>query len=300
MFHRFCHEAEYYPTLSRLPLHMRMKLDLIGVKISLKDWLSISFAERTVLCHLPCASDEEKAVLTAYLDFLSQKYRGVPVQMTEIMRQRTLREQSLVPEPVRGKKRRRRASSRRTNGLAGHRISAMLCTKRRSQKASSEAFADVLDELRQTKKTCDRNLTTHAPPLNPTIPLLSRLDGLRLGRSDQAETLPRDARRSLGKPQRTAPTPGIFSITACATAARSARTVCAITCSIGVHLCMTRLKLLKLNTTGARSTCRVMNDVSRLRSMEPEQAALAGPPVHPDDSPPRAHGVFTRVLATTH
>ncbi len=81
---------------------MRMKLDLTGVKISLKDWLSISFAERTVLCHLPCASDEEKAVLTAYLDFLSQKYRGVPVQMTEIM-DSALWEQSLVPEPVRKK-----------------------------------------------------------------------------------------------------------------------------------------------------------------------------------------------------
>ena len=73
MFHRFCHEAEYYPTLSRLPLHMRMKLDLIGVKISLKDWLSISFAERTVLCHLPCASDEEKAVLHGLPGFFVAK-----------------------------------------------------------------------------------------------------------------------------------------------------------------------------------------------------------------------------------
>lgn len=150
MFHRFCHEAEYYPTLSRLPLHMRMKLDLIGVKISLKDWLSISFAERTVLCHLPCASDEEKAVLTAYLDFLSQKYRGVPVQMTEIM-DSALWEQSLVPEPVREKS--AEAGVVTTNewlGWQSHQRYALYKTA--ISKSQPEAFADVLDELRQKRK----------------------------------------------------------------------------------------------------------------------------------------------------
>jgi len=65
MFHHFRYEAEYYPTLSRLPLDVRMKLDVTGLKISLDDWLSFSFAERTVLCHLPCASDEEKSAFRA-------------------------------------------------------------------------------------------------------------------------------------------------------------------------------------------------------------------------------------------
>src|SRR5437879_13659951 len=83
MFHHFRYEAEYYPTLSRLPLDVRMKLDVTGLKISLDDWLSFSFAERTVLCHLPCASDEEKSAFRAYLDFLSLKYRGAPVAVTE-------------------------------------------------------------------------------------------------------------------------------------------------------------------------------------------------------------------------
>src|SRR5437763_448159 len=66
MFHRFRYEAEYYPNLSRLPIDVRMKLDVTGIKISLNDWLSFSFAERTVLCHLPCSSEEEKAVFTPH------------------------------------------------------------------------------------------------------------------------------------------------------------------------------------------------------------------------------------------
>ncbi len=48
----------------------------------------------------------------------------------------------------------------------------------------------------------------------------------------------------------------------------------------GVHLCMSRLKLLKLNTMAALDLS-VMNDVSRLRSMEPEQLRSLGRLSHP-------------------
>jgi hypothetical protein len=81
MFHGFRYESEFYPTLSRVPLHVRMKLDLTGVKISLKDWLSFSFEERTVLCHLLSIRMRRKETVVA-LDFLSRKYRGAPVATT--------------------------------------------------------------------------------------------------------------------------------------------------------------------------------------------------------------------------
>jgi hypothetical protein len=150
MFHRFRYEAEYYPTLSRLPLHVRMKLDVTGVKISLNDWLSFSFAERTVLCHLPCASDEEKVVFTAYLDFLSQKYRNVPVQMTEVM-DRGLWEQSLVPEAVRKRSAELEVvTATEWLGWQSHQRYALYKTA--TSKSQPEAFTDVLDELRQKRK----------------------------------------------------------------------------------------------------------------------------------------------------
>jgi hypothetical protein len=85
MFHRYQHESDIYPGLSRIPLHVRMKLDLTGIKISLKDWLAFDIAERTVLCHLPVESDEEMQAFTSYVDFLSRRARGAPAARTAAM-----------------------------------------------------------------------------------------------------------------------------------------------------------------------------------------------------------------------
>ncbi len=76
MFHCYDYEAEYYPSLKRLPLDLRRKLDILGIKISLKDWLSFSLEERMALCHLPCELEDERRVFTAYLDFLAARYLG--------------------------------------------------------------------------------------------------------------------------------------------------------------------------------------------------------------------------------
>src|SRR5918995_2577365 len=80
MFHRFDYEAAYYPNLDRLPLHVRMKLDLTGVKLSLKDWLAFHIEERTVICHLPVDDQDEKQAFRKYLNFLSQQYCGAPAK----------------------------------------------------------------------------------------------------------------------------------------------------------------------------------------------------------------------------
>ncbi|MGZ8485614.1 MAG: nitrate reductase associated protein [Candidatus Binatia bacterium] len=85
MFHRYDYEAEYYPSLSRLPLDLRRKLDLSGIKLSLKDWLAISLEERIVLCHLPCDNVEERQTFALYLDFLARKYHGKPTDKTHAM-----------------------------------------------------------------------------------------------------------------------------------------------------------------------------------------------------------------------
>ena len=76
MFYRYRFESEVYPTLSRVPLHVRMKLDLTGVKISLKSWLAFGMEERNVLCHLPVETDEERKVFSSYLNLLSRRYFG--------------------------------------------------------------------------------------------------------------------------------------------------------------------------------------------------------------------------------
>jgi len=102
MIHRYRYEAEYYSTLDRLPLDLRRKLDVTGVKLSLKDWLAFSFEERTVLCHLPCDADEEAMVLVNYLAFLMRKYLGKPLEKISAL-DPALWHADALPEAVREK-----------------------------------------------------------------------------------------------------------------------------------------------------------------------------------------------------
>ncbi len=147
MFHTYRYEGEFYPTHSRIPLDVRMKLDLTGLKISLKDWLALSFEERTVLCHLPIDHAEEKQAFAAYIDFLSHRYRGQPVEATPSL-DPALWNSSEVPEPVAQKS----ASCFNTVMLAEwrrwepHQRYALYKTA--ISKSQPEAFADILDELR--------------------------------------------------------------------------------------------------------------------------------------------------------
>ena len=99
MFHRYQYEAEFYPTLSRLPLDVRRKLDLTGIKLSLKDWQSFSIEERTILCHLAVDSADEAQALSHYVDFLSRRYFGKATEKTTPL-DPTLWQPSNVPQPV--------------------------------------------------------------------------------------------------------------------------------------------------------------------------------------------------------
>ena len=80
MFYRFDFEAAFYPTLERLPFHVRMKLDLSGVRVSLNTWRAFTLEERRVLCHLPVDTDEEREVFTAFLAALAQARAGVEAE----------------------------------------------------------------------------------------------------------------------------------------------------------------------------------------------------------------------------
>ncbi len=80
MFHRFQFEEAFYPTLERLPFHVRMKLDLSGIRVSLSIWRAFSMAERRALCHLPADTDEERGVFVAFLEALARARAGVEAE----------------------------------------------------------------------------------------------------------------------------------------------------------------------------------------------------------------------------
>ena len=103
MFHRYQHESDIYPSLSRIPLDVRLKLDVTGIKISLKDWLAFSMEERTILCHLPVETEEERQAFASYLDFLSRRYRGASVGTTAPISNSLWDDPHQVPEPIAAK-----------------------------------------------------------------------------------------------------------------------------------------------------------------------------------------------------
>lgn len=100
MFYRHRFESEIYPTLSRIPLHVRMKLDLTGIKISLKSWLVFSLEERNVLCHLPIETEEEKRAFSSYLDFLSRRYLGEQAGSVPPITEPAWEDLARIPESV--------------------------------------------------------------------------------------------------------------------------------------------------------------------------------------------------------
>ena len=148
MFYRFHYEAAFYPDLERLPLHVRMKLDISGIKLSLKHWLAFHIEERTVICHLPVEEEEEKQAFRAYLNFLSQRYCGAPAKLLPPIDPLLWEMPNQVPDPVlkRSGDNGRPVALQEWIGWASHQRYALYKTA--VSKSEPEKFFAVLDELR--------------------------------------------------------------------------------------------------------------------------------------------------------
>ena len=62
MYLRFDFEGDVHRTLEFIPLAVRRKLDLAGIKLSLKAWTAMSRAERLAVCHLPVDAAPDREV----------------------------------------------------------------------------------------------------------------------------------------------------------------------------------------------------------------------------------------------
>ena len=150
MFHRFQYEKDFYPNLERLPLHVRMKLDLVGIKLSLKQWLAFHIEERIAICHLPIEQEDERQVFKDYLNFLSRQYCHAPAQ--ELPPVEPLWEISdQVPAPVRERSgdNGKAVTLEEWSVWASHQRYALYKTA--VSKSEPEKFFAVLDELRKTE-----------------------------------------------------------------------------------------------------------------------------------------------------
>ena len=150
MFYRFRYEKDLFPDLDRLPLHVRMKLDLTGIKLSLKQWLAFHIEERTAICHLPVDREDEKRAFKDYLSFLSRQYCGAPAQ--ELPPMEPLWDIShQIPPPVleRSGDTGDAVTLEEWSGWASHQRYALYKTA--VSKSEPEKFFAVLDELRKTE-----------------------------------------------------------------------------------------------------------------------------------------------------
>ncbi|MEZ4406029.1 MAG: nitrate reductase associated protein [Polyangiales bacterium] len=79
MYKRFAFEGDVHASLECVPLTVRRKLDLAGLKISLVGWQTLTRAERLALCHLPVDEDDEVEVYReVYRSFADRA--GVPLK----------------------------------------------------------------------------------------------------------------------------------------------------------------------------------------------------------------------------
>jgi hypothetical protein len=62
MYRRFDFEGAIHASLDCVPLTVRRKLDLAGLKISLAGWQSLAREERLALCHLPADTEDDLLV----------------------------------------------------------------------------------------------------------------------------------------------------------------------------------------------------------------------------------------------
>jgi hypothetical protein len=79
VYRRFQFEGDIHQSLDCVPLTVRRRLDLAGLKISLAGWQTLTRGERLALCHLPTESEADIAV---YREVMQQfcDARGVPLK----------------------------------------------------------------------------------------------------------------------------------------------------------------------------------------------------------------------------
>jgi hypothetical protein len=148
MFHRYQYEAQFYPTLSRVPLDVRRKLDICGIKLSLKDWQRFSLEERVTLCHLPCETVEEIEVTIRYIDFLSRRYCDRPIEKVAPLDD--ILWNAAVPKPVIERSAALKiVTEKEWRELPSHHRYALFKTA--VSEKQPEAFEQVLNQVRHDK-----------------------------------------------------------------------------------------------------------------------------------------------------
>ncbi|NMG19172.1 nitrate reductase associated protein [Brasilonema bromeliae] len=71
-------EADFVDSLRCIPMQVRQKLDISGIKLKLSDWSHLTKDEREALVELPCSTESEIQTYKEYLQNLILQRTGTP------------------------------------------------------------------------------------------------------------------------------------------------------------------------------------------------------------------------------
>src|SRR5215469_7329536 len=96
----FRFEVDFGGTLRCIPMSVRMKLDQVGIKLSLKQWNRIPSSERRELVERHCDSAAEAAAYKARLVSLIEMHTGTPVEFALVDATPVWADAATVPERI--------------------------------------------------------------------------------------------------------------------------------------------------------------------------------------------------------
>lgn len=148
MFDTFQFESGIYRDLGLIPLCVRMKLDLAGVKLSRKTWLAFTMEEREILCRLPAESAAERKAYADYLDGLSERHTGEKPAAVPPVTNPPWENRASIPEAVAARSRAAGGPVTRVEWSGWNRFQRYALVKLAASKSEPEQFARALEEFR--------------------------------------------------------------------------------------------------------------------------------------------------------
>lgn len=96
----FGFEADFVDSLRCIPMAVRLRLDVSGVKLKLNEWAKLGQAERLALAKNPCRSPAEIEAYKEGLSRLVEKAMGAPPSMLPDLPEPVWEDPSSIPDQV--------------------------------------------------------------------------------------------------------------------------------------------------------------------------------------------------------
>jgi hypothetical protein len=94
----FAFELDFGGTLRCIPMSVRMKLDMAGIKLSLKQWNTLPEEGRRQLVEKPCDDQEQIESYKQYLLSLIETYTTAPAELATVDASPPWADPAVVPE----------------------------------------------------------------------------------------------------------------------------------------------------------------------------------------------------------